>query len=367
MEAIRESPWDLPDAARPRLLRCTLAPPAKGTLAGKPPAVSRGVDKVDKVVEVVQPVSDDRNVPEPEEPRRTDANLPTMEVVEGQSKEAVPTTESISEDRPPIDTLAADQSANAAIPTETSSSVTIVADAISTESVVTTAVNTQENTQEDVEAQASHDTIVLPSSDSSLTEPIVSLPPTLEPRHRPTTYKIAAPAGARVAAKRSTNFHVRPDLIPVTRFHATELEEHWYKLVAFVLDGTGSLEDRMKWFYPAHVEVEKGISEKVKDYIERYPTTFPSGPSATLAEEEKSKYYVKTTNPGIEPIPDPAGLRDKSHPFMFVQATELDNELFDRLWARGEPIVVEKVGDKFKQTWTPDTFIERFGEEGCCK
>ena len=122
----------------------------------------------------------------------------------------------------------------------------------------------------------------------------------------------------------------------------------------------------MKWFYPAHVEVDSTLSEKVQQYIEKHPTTFPSGPISILTDEEMSKYYVKTTNPTVEPIEDPAGSRDKSHPFMFVQASELDNTLFDRLWARGEPIVVDKVGGRFKKIWTPDTFIERFGEEECC-
>jgi hypothetical protein len=155
-------------------------------------------------------------------------------------------------------------------------------------------------------------------------------------------------------------------LVPITRFRIKDLEEHWYKLVAFVLDGTGSLEERMKWL-PTCNEKEESLGKKVEDYLAKYPTTFPPDPDSTLSEEEMGRYYSKSTNPAISPLEDPAGLGEKSHAFMFVDAEELSNSLFDRLWARGEPIVVNNVGKRFKETWTPDTFIERFGQERCCK
>jgi hypothetical protein len=211
------------------------------------------------------------------------------------------------------------------------------------------------------------ETTSVPSQDISTSsqtkgEPAADTPVPSQRQLTPATY---------TPQKRSTNFHVRPDLVPVTRFHAKDLEEHWYKLVAFVLDGTGSLEERMKWLYPTHpgsdAEVDGDLSRKVDEYIKKHPTTFPPAPDPGLSDEEVSRYYAKSTNPGVEAIPDPAELRERSHPFIFVQAGDLDNELFDRLWARGEPIVVNQVGDRFKQTWTPDTFIERFGVEPCCE
>ena len=29
--------------------------------------------------------------------------------------------------------------------------------------------------------------------------------------------------------------------------------------------------------------------------------------------------------------------------------------------------MVDGIGKRFKQAWTPDTFIERFGDEPCCE
>jgi hypothetical protein len=368
MDAIRESPWDLPDAARPRLLRCTLAPPEKGTLGGKPPVLPGGEDQV---VEVVPSPPIDRKTPE------LDANSGMNDSIQGNGPDGGPRPDELpaAQDRPSTDTTPVNNAVTNGtqedpLPGDSTSGDTIMAEPVPTDSAVTTAINTQEDTldaQEDtqVESQTSLENTIPLSTNPSTNNPISQVP-VLEPRHRPTSYRAAAPIPPTSTPRKAPNFHVRPDLIPVTRFHAKDLEEHWYKLAAFVLDGTGSLEERMRWFYPAHVEVDDALSEKVQQYIEKHPTTFPSGPVSTLTDEEMSKYYVKTTNPSVEPIADPAGLGDKSHPFMFVQASQLDNELFDPLWARGEPIVVDKVGERFKKVWTPDTFIERFGQEECC-
>jgi hypothetical protein len=368
MDGIRESPWDLPDAARPRLQRCTLAPPEKGTLGGKPP-ISPG--EVDKVAEVVPSPPVDRKTPEMDDIPRTD-DLPMASGVDGAPRvNDLPLQDRQPSSGPlPGSSALVDSAQDTTIPGEPDSDDIVMADPAPTDTAVTTAVNGQENTQntqEDtlIESQSSQDKAIPLTANPSTADPIAQVP-ALEPRHRPATYRAAAPIPPTAIPRKAPNFHVRPDLIPVTRFHAKDLEEHWYKLAAFVLDGTGSLEERMKWFYPAHVEVDGTLSEKVQQYIEKHPTTFSGGPKSDLTDEEMSKYYVNTTNSNVEPIADPAGLRDKSHPFMFVQAFELDNELFDRLWARGEPIVVDKVGERFKKVWTPDTFIERFGEEGCC-
>jgi len=365
MDAIRESPWDLPDAARPRLLRCTLAPPEKGTLGGKPPVLSGGEDKA---VEVVPSPPVARKMPEVDEQSRTNVSAMASGAEVAPRSDDLPAEEDPpSTDPLPLNSASVDAEHDQSVPDERIPGDIVMTDPAPADSAVATTVNTQEDTdtQENtqVKSHPSHDDAIPLSTNPSTTDPIAQVP-VPEPRHRPATYRAAAPIAPAAPPKK--NFHVRPDLIPVTRFHAKDLEEHWYKLAAFVLDGTGSLEERMKWFYPAHVEIDDTLSEKVQQYIEKYPTTFPSGPASSLTDEEMSKYYVKTTNPGVEPIVDPSGVGDKSHPFMFVQASELDNTLFDRLWARGEPIVVDKVGERFKKIWTPDTFIERFGKEDCC-
>jgi len=341
MEAIRESPWVLADAAKPRLLRCTLAPPAKGTLAGKAPEVPSG-----KKTNLGEPAS----TPVPalgQGPSTSDGTAPDSLLATRELGRGIPSKAS-------IDGARREDLAGASFLEERVSTPIISGQGDS--------LPTEPESQANVETNTQHtDSMTTPN-------PSTPAPTSLPSRHR-SVHSTSKPAPAvATPQRRGQNFHVRPDLVPITRFHAKDLEEHWYKLVAFVLDGTGSLEERMKWLDPTFEPGTDGeTSAKVNEYITNHPTSFPSAPNPELSEEEVKKYYSKITNPDVEAIPDPAELRDKSHPFMFIQSSELDNELFDRLWARGEPIVVDKVGERFKKVWTPDTFIERFGVEPCCK
>ena len=84
-----------------------------------------------------------------------------------------------------------------------------------------------------------------------------------------------------------------------------------------------------------------------------------------LSDGEIEDLYQKSSNPSANNEADPANLAHPSLPFMFIPAERLTNETFDVLWARGEPIVVDGLGQRFRHTWTPDTFIERFGSESC--
>ena len=341
MEAVRESPWVIPDAAKPRLLRCTLAPPAKGTLAGKAPEVPSG-QKTDLAGPASTPVPALGPGPSTSDGTAPDSLLTTRELSLGNRSNA------------PVNGASMEDLAGAPAPEERVSTPIIASQDES--------LPAEPGSQTNVEANT-HRTDSMTVTHTSTPEP-TSLPS----RHR-SVHATSKPAPAvATPQRRGHNFHVRPDLVPITRFHHKDLEEHWYKLVAFVLDGTGSLEERMKWLDPTFEPGTDGeMSAKVDEYVTKHPTSFPAGPNPELSEEEIKKYYSRITKPDVEPIPDPAQLRDKSHAFMFIQSSELDNELFDRLWARGEPIVVDKVGERFKKVWTPDTFIERFGVEPCCK
>ncbi|KAG8794161.1 hypothetical protein FRC12_000341 [Ceratobasidium sp. 428] len=46
-------------------------------------------------------------------------------------------------------------------------------------------------------------------------------------------------------------------------------------------------------------------------------------------------------------------------------SSEITEEQFQPLWARGEPVVVHGLLDKFKIRWTPGYFIDNYGREQC--
>lgn len=180
------------------------------------------------------------------------------------------------------------------------------------------------------------------------------------------------------SARPKQAFHVRTDLQAVTRFDVDTLQAHWYKLVEFVLDGENGVEERLRLLGLA----EEELATQVAAWMEKH---HPPQAQASRSNEdapangdiaalpgtesrrvdELAEYYTKRTHPTAHRIPDPAELEDRSLPFLFVDVDKLDNELFDKLWARGETMVVDNVGKRFKQIWTPDTFIERFGDEPC--
>lgn len=182
----------------------------------------------------------------------------------------------------------------------------------------------------------------------------------LPPAARPRLLRCTASTNARTKKQ----FHFRPDLQPVSRFSKDELKKHWLSLAEFVLHSEGNVGDRLKLFGLPNADDET-ISQ-MQDWLVKLSVP-PDRPPTPLSDPEIRALYTKTTNTTAEPIPDPAQLEDRSHPFTFIDAGKLSLEVFDQLWARGEPIVVDKVGDKFKMSWTPEDFIQRFGKEPCGK
>jgi len=170
------------------------------------------------------------------------------------------------------------------------------------------------------------------------------------------------------------SWHFRGDLQAVSRFGEKEISGHWERIAEFVLNddpGGGVERERERLgllgLGDAGEEIVNAIRQDRPD-VPLDPELQDLGlakPVITL--EEIKNIYTKSTNPKAMPIPDPAKLEDKSREFMMVKMDELDNERFDRLWSRGEPIVVDGVREKMKMSWGPDDFIKRFGHELCCK
>ena len=159
-------------------------------------------------------------------------------------------------------------------------------------------------------------------------------------------------------------FHFRSDLQPVSRLSAEEWRQHWLGLADFVLEGDQSEEEKL-----ALLGLNEDADELLRSTKEWNLTTKylvkKSEDDKGLSPEETEKVYTKLTHP-TAPLPvDPAGLQEHSRRFMRIDVKDLDNDKFDTLWSRGEPLVVTGVGDRFKLSWTPDDFIERFGSEMC--
>ena len=60
---------------------------------------------------------------------------------------------------------------------------------------------------------------------------------------------------------------------------------------------------------------------------------------------------------------DPSGVN--SHQYSVYHYSELTDALFQTIWANGETLVVTGLRDKLKCPWTPEWFIEQYGEQQC--
>ncbi|TYJ55524.1 hypothetical protein B9479_003796 [Cryptococcus floricola] len=206
-------------------------------------------------------------------------------------------------------------------------------------------------------------------------------------------------------------WHVRGDLQAVSRFEKDEIKEHWLSLSEYVLAGkdsdkldlagklrvmglrgdgeaTGLVKEWIKKAEKApEPEKEKGSEEdeevrdlddifkEMNDDPPRQPTPPPKSPPAA----KPPKYvYTETCHPAshvLDPLtssdptpvahldpPDPAGIPNL--PYMYLPAPNLTDSLFDELWAKGEPIIVDGIGSRMGD-WGPDRFREMFGSEKC--
>lgn len=164
------------------------------------------------------------------------------------------------------------------------------------------------------------------------------------------------PAGRRVS---KANFqHARCDLQPASRFRGDELKEQWKALMDFVLQPGADVEEIIK---ALTLGGDEELEKAVREWFKNQP---PPEPREThVSDEQLAELYEASKSAPCEK--DPAGL--ETHPFMYIDADELDNETFDDLWARGEPLVAYGTKKRFRGQWTPDMFIDRYGHDGCCK
>ena len=126
------------------------------------------------------------------------------------------------------------------------------------------------------------------------------------------------------------------------------------------------------------------------------PTPSPTGGTIPLVKVENTQdVEVSTTSSTSEPVSSPLlpispstsaselsqGLKSKSpalsmnaiipedgtpfHPTVTFNDSTLTEETFRQVWVEGRPIVVKGVLDKFHIKWTPQYFVEKYGDHSC--
>jgi lysine-specific demethylase 3 len=85
----------------------------------------------------------------------------------------------------------------------------------------------------------------------------------------------------------------------------------------------------------------------------------PSTSASELSQILKSKSPALSTKPIIPEDDIPF------HPTVTFNDSTLTEETFRQVWVEGRPLVVKGVLDKFHIKWTPQYFIEKYGDHSC--
>lgn len=157
--------------------------------------------------------------------------------------------------------------------------------------------------------------------------------------------------------------HSRQHLQPVSRFTADEVVSNWTALVEFVLQPGEDVDVEERLKYLGIREDESELAGVVREWFESHKDKTATAQRSPVRISETELEALYDASKGLQQEPDPANLG--SLPFMFVSGDRLDNDLFDHLWSRGEPLVVDGLAKRFLLDWTPNSFIRRFGPEPC--
>jgi lysine-specific demethylase 3 len=71
------------------------------------------------------------------------------------------------------------------------------------------------------------------------------------------------------------------------------------------------------------------------------------------------------STPTVPPAADYPSSDIPSHPTLIIPDSQLTEEVFRPLWAKGEPIVVTELLPKFQIQWTPEYFVQKYNSQSC--
>lgn len=119
--------------------------------------------------------------------------------------------------------------------------------------------------------------------------------------------------------------HYSASFVPVSRFKKTELEE---------------------------------LVQGMNAVLEKEPVAIPMD----LDSSALPSPYLQARRDVADPV-DPAGL--ESLPFHVFPTDKISEDAFKPIWAQGQTIVVTGLLPSLKQSWTPESLIERYGTQQC--
>ncbi|TCD62733.1 hypothetical protein EIP91_006458 [Steccherinum ochraceum] len=155
------------------------------------------------------------------------------------------------------------------------------------------------------------------------------------------------------------NEHRAADFSPMTRFTKSELSQS--------IEDMEALLAKEKEAPPADQvpESELGvmIDSPLLDTKEGLTGGSAQAEASTSANGDLSSFSTGTQPPLTQA--SPLAPKIPHHPTRYFKDTELTDEVFRRVWGKGDPLVVTGLLGKFQVEWTPEYFKTKYGTQGC--
>ncbi|KAJ7590734.1 Clavaminate synthase-like protein [Mycena floridula] len=157
--------------------------------------------------------------------------------------------------------------------------------------------------------------------------------------------------------------HCAKDFSPVSRFCRAQLQDAVAKMDETLKEMEG--EQRLAGSSQPKL-LSSVVSPDAGESIELEPSL--SSHIAVLGPDLPPSPYYPTSLLQLykSPIPQTSSpVSIPSHQITSLYHEELTDDEFQRLWTKGEPLLITGLSNKFKIQWTPEYFMDHYGDQGC--
>lgn len=178
---------------------------------------------------------------------------------------------------------------------------------------------------------------------------------------------------AELQARREKHAHINPfflsctrrnehramDFSPMTRFSKSELSQAIADMEA---DGAEKDEDTP----PEGDATDSTLGELVDPSASAEHKEPTSGGDSSIGFTGDGSVDISSFSSAVPAPPLPStNHQTPSHPTRYFSDGELTEDVFRRVWHKGDPLVVTGIMDKFKVQWTPEYFRTKYGQQSC--
>jgi lysine-specific demethylase 3 len=160
--------------------------------------------------------------------------------------------------------------------------------------------------------------------------------------------------------------HGAKDFSPMSRFNKVDLEEAISNMEQFL--GNEAIVQPAHPVSPGSLPPDVAGSDDTSSTTIQTPPHRVHTPLSSPLSSAASDTTLISNGDQHEPPPTPSHDERTGVPYREIQRfadSQLKEEEFRAIWAKGDPLLVTGVGRKFKIDWSPSYFMKKYGSESC--